>query len=147
MTDVYVKICRVNKSAKLPAYANPGDSGMDLQAMEAVTLTPGRPMFIKTGIALRLPAGYEAQIRPRSSLSKAGVHCAWGTCDAGYVGELAAVLTLTEDALHDGVIKAGDRIAQMVIVPVPHVRLVEVEAQEELGSTERGAGGFGSSGR
>jgi dUTP pyrophosphatase len=111
-------------------------------------------MFIKTGIALRLPAGYEAQIRPRSSLSKAGVHCALGTIDCPFTGELAVVLTLSPQALspglpdpHNGVIKAGDRIAQMVIVPVPFVHLVEVESQEELGTTERGADGWGSTGK
>lgn len=151
--NVPVKIFRVNPLATLPAYAHDGDSGMDLRSMVDVTLRPGVPVKIPCGIAVGLPDGYEAQIRPRSSFSAAGVHCAWGTIDRGYTGELAAVLTLSGrsggelEFLRKVEIKVGDRIAQLVVVPVSRAVLQEVETAEELGTTSRGDGGFGSTGR
>jgi dUTP pyrophosphatase len=150
--NVRVKVFRINPLAKLPEYAHPGDSGMDLQSMIDVELSPGTPVKIHCGIALALPEGYEAQIRPRSSLSAKGIYCAFGTIDRGYTGELAAVLTLQAggggafEFLRAAEIKAGDRIAQLVIAPVAAAMVEEVDSAEALGETQRGAAGFGSTG-
>lgn len=144
---VQVKILRVNPLAKLPAYATAGASGMDVRAMQSATLMPGRAMKIPLGIALSLPAGYEAQIRPRSGLTAKGVHCGWGTGDEDYRGELSAVLTFHSWSHNDRYdVEIGDRIGQLVIVPVPRIQWDEVSTQEELGTTTRGTKGFGSSG-
>jgi dUTP pyrophosphatase len=148
MFEVGVKLFRLNPLAKLPAYATAGSVGLDLQAMITVDLEPGMPIKIPCGIALQIPDWYEGQIRPRSSLSAVGINCAFGTIDSDYRGELAAVLTATAHAVL-GVrrIELGSRIAQLVIVPVSRAVLVEVDSLDALGTTTRGAGGFGSSGR
>jgi dUTP pyrophosphatase len=144
---VDVRIMRVNAAAVLPEYAHEGDSGMDLRAMEGVTLWPGRATKIATGIALSLPDGYEAQIRPRSGLTVKGVQCGWGTCDAGYRGELSAVLTFVNESQSEWFnIDAGDRICQLVIVPVPRIQWSEVFSADALGETARNTNGWGSSG-
>lgn len=142
-----VKILRVNPLAKLPAYATEGSVGLDLQSMEDCVLYPAYAKKLPTGIALSLPRGYEAQIRPRSGLSAKGVHCAFGTVDSDFVGELCVVLTWF-DFSREGAFKieAGDRVAQLVVSPVPRIQWDEVSTQEELGTTTRGTKGFGSSG-
>lgn len=152
---VLVKVFRIDRRAKMPTYAKPGDSGMDLATLEDVRLTPGSAVYIDTGLAFGVPAGYEAQVRPRSSLSRRGIVASWGTCDSGYRGTVGVILTMAcqppaphmrfpLDPFID--IKAGDRIAQLVIAPVPAVALEEVNSLEALGTTERGAGGWGSTG-
>lgn len=130
----------------LPQYATPGAAGMDLAAaVEApVSLVPGARVLVPTGFAMALPAGYEAQLRPRSGLAlKHGVTVlnAPGTIDWDYRGELKALLVNHGEAPF--VIERGMRIAQLVIAPVVQVRAVEAAALDE---TTRGAGGYGSTG-
>lgn len=132
----------------LPAYETPQSAGMDLSAAldegEELVLAPGARALVPTGIAVALPAGYEAQVRPRSGLAlKHGVTVlnAPGTIDADYRGEIGVILINTGSA--DFVVARGMRIAQLVVAPVRQALLVEVD---RLGATERGAGGFGSTG-
>lgn len=142
------KVKIVNKSAyPVPAYATELSAGMDLKAniTEPVTIGSLERAMIPTGIYIELPEGYEAQIRPRSGLAaKFGVTVANapGTVDADYRGEVKVILVnLSKEPF---VINPGERIAQMVIAKYEKIEWEEVE---ELGDTERGAGGFGSTGR
>ncbi len=132
------------KDLPLPSYATVGSAGMDLRAAETAILKPGARALIATGLAIALPEGYEAQVRPRSGLAvKHGVTVlnSPGTIDADYRGEIK--VPLINHGSEDFVIARGDRIAQMVIAAVTTVELVEVEV---LDDTARGAGGFGSTG-
>ena len=129
----------------LPAYATAGAAGLDLRAAAALTLKPGARALVPTGLAIALPEGFEAQVRPRSGLAvRNGVTVlnAPGTIDADYRGEIQ--VPLINHGQEDFVIARGDRIAQMVIARVEQVDLVEVTA---LDGTVRGTGGFGSSGK
>jgi dUTP pyrophosphatase len=143
---VVVKI--VNESGNpLPAYATEGSAGMDLCAHihESVVLEPLERKLIPTGIFIELPTGYEAQIRPRSGLAlKQGITClnSPGTIDADYRGEIGVILINLSNEMQ--VIKTGDRIAQMVIAPVTQISW---EPATALTPTNRGAGGFGSTGK
>jgi dUTP pyrophosphatase len=144
---VKVQILRLgnSKDLPLPAYATSGSAGLDLRAAEAFTLKPGKRALVPTGIAIALPKGFEAQVRPRSGLAvKHGVTVlnAPGTIDADYRGEIK--VPIINHGTEDFVITRGDRIAQMVIAPVTIATLTEVDSLEE---TERGSGGFGSSGQ
>ena len=133
----------------LPAYETADAAGMDLRAAVGedapVTLKPGERAMIPTGLTIALPAGHEAQVRPRSGLAaKHGITClnTPGTIDADYRGEVKVILiNLGQDAF---VIKRGERIAQMVIAPVTRAELNVVATLDE---TLRGSGGFGSTGR
>jgi dUTP pyrophosphatase len=132
----------------LPAYETAGAAGMDLRAAVAedapITIAPGERVMAPTGLCIAVPAGFEAQVRPRSGLAaKAGVTClnTPGTIDSDYRGEIKVILiNLGAEAF---VIRRGDRIAQMVIAPVVQASWREVES---LDQTARGAGGFGSTG-
>ncbi len=133
----------------LPAYETADAAGMDLRAAvpedQPITLKPGERAMAPTGLTLALPAGHEAQVRPRSGLAaKHGVTClnTPGTIDADYRGEVKVILiNLGQEPF---VIRRGERIAQMVIAPVTRAELSVVAALDE---TQRGAGGFGSTGR
>jgi dUTP pyrophosphatase len=141
-----ISIQRLHPSAILPRYAHgpTEDAGMDLHAVESVTLEPGRPGLVPTGIAIELPPGYEAQVRPRSGLAlKHGITMpnAPATIDPGYRGEIRVILlNLGTEAY---TVHLGDRIAQMVVARYESVEWIE----GELAQSRRGAGGFGSSGR
>jgi len=128
-----------------PVFAHPGDAGADLTAAEAVRLEPGRRALVSTGVRIALPEGYAAFVVPRSGLAaKHGITIvnAPGTIDAGYRGEIKVALLNTDlDEAYD--IAVGDRIAQLIVMPVPAVRFVPVD---ELPDSVRGQGGFGSSG-
>jgi dUTP pyrophosphatase len=142
-----LKILRLSHGMdiELPCYATSGSAGMDLRSAENLTLKPGARALVATGIAIALPDNHEAQVRPRSGLAvKHGVTVlnSPGTIDADYRGEIK--VPLINHGTDDFVIARGDRIAQMVVSPVTTVELVDVETLDE---TERGAGGFGSSGR
>lgn len=129
-----------------PQYAHPGDAGADLVSTKAVTLRPGERATIPTGVSIALPAGYAAFVMPRSGLaSKHGIGLvnAPGTIDAGYRGEISVVLINT-DASNDFSIEPGDRIAQLVVLPVARARFIPVS---ELPGAARGTGGFGSTGQ
>ncbi|MBU2499101.1 MAG: dUTP diphosphatase [Proteobacteria bacterium] len=148
MNRVQIKVKRLREQGDiaLPAYETDGSSGLDLRAAvrEEVTLEPGDIRLIPTGLAVSVPRGWEAQIRPRSGLAlKHGVGLvnAPGTIDSDYRGELC--LILINWGRTPFTIKTGDRIAQMVITSVARAEMVEVD---ELDSTERGGGGFGHSG-
>lgn len=146
MSSVQVNI--INRSPNpMPEYATPGSSGFDLRAwLEApVVLQPLERKLISTGLFMELPAGYEAQIRPRSGLAfKQGITClnTPGTVDSDYRGEIKVLLVNLSDGPQE--IQNGERIAQMVIM---RVERAEISAVEELGGTLRGEGGFGHTGK
>ncbi|MBN9453000.1 MAG: dUTP diphosphatase [Bosea sp.] len=130
----------------LPAYETEGAAGLDLRAAIAtpVTLAPGARALVPTGLAMQLPAGFEGQVRPRSGLAlRHGITVlnAPGTVDSDYRGEVSVVLI--NHGSEDFTVTRGDRIAQLVIAPVSHARLSEVDM---LSETARGAGGYGSTG-
>lgn len=143
-----VKVSIINRSANpLPEYATAGSAGVDIRAsLDApVTLQPMERLLIPTGLFIELPQGHEAQIRPRSGLAiKQGLTClnSPGTIDADYRGEIKVILiNLSGEAQ---TIQTGDRIAQMV---VQRVEQLSWETVENISSTERGAGGFGHTGK
>lgn len=131
----------------LPAYASAGAAGIDLRAAEAVLVRHVYTVPVPTGFAVEIPPGYEGQIRPRSGWSVTGlvVANAPGTIDCDYRGEIMVLVRAAIDGESGEIaIKAGDRIAQLVIAPVARAAIVEAET---LGETVRGAGGMGSTGR
>jgi dUTP diphosphatase len=128
----------------LPRYETPGASGLDLRADEPFTLAPGERRLVPTGLALELPRGHEGQVRPRSGLAVrhgVGVVNGPGTIDSDYRGEVGVVLVNHGQAPVS--FARGDRIAQLVVAPVVRA---ELELVEELSESDRGAGGFGSTG-
>lgn len=140
-----VRIKRLDPSVELPSYAYLGDAGLDLRANEDVALAPFERKLIPTGLAIAIPEGYAGFVQPRSGMAlKLGLTMANtpGLIDAHYRGELkvVAVNIDADETIH---IARGERIAQLVIQKVPCVQLVEVD---ELDDTDRGSGGFGSSG-
>lgn len=138
-----IKIKKLHKNAKIPRYAKPGDAGMDLTATERII--KDSQVFVKFGIAMEIPEGYVGLIFPRSSIYKTGLNLSnsVGVIDSCFRGEICAVFNI-------GVVSGassydvGDRCAQIIIMPYPQVEFEEVE---ELSETERGSGGFGSSGK
>jgi dUTP pyrophosphatase len=139
-----LRVRRLDPRAVLPARAHPGDAGLDLRALEPVTLAPGARAKVRTGLAVALPPGHAGLVLPRSGLAaRHGVTVvnAPGLVDEGYRGELQ-VLLLNTDPAEPFSAAAGDRIAQLVVVAVPAVEVVE----GDLDDTARGQGGFGSSG-
>ena len=129
----------------LPAKAHADDAAFDLRSRVEIELVPGRSMLVPTGLFLELPPGYEAQVRPRSGLAlKHDIMLtnSPGTVDAGYRGEVGVIMFNCGRTAFP--IRRGDRIAQMVICRLPEVTLL---AAEELSESDRGAGGFGSTGR
>jgi len=138
---------RMNKEdlELIPRKAHPDDAAYDLRANTSITIAAGEIKLVKTGLFLELPNGYEAQVRPRSGLAlKYGisVHNSPGTIDAGYRGEVGVILFNASN--NDFIVKRGERIAQMVIQKLSPVELVLVD---ELADSQRGSGGFGSTGR
>ncbi len=141
-----LKVKKLRPEAKLPRRSTPGSTGFDLYACvdggASVQLTPA-PKLVGTGVAIEFPLGYDAQIRPRSGLSSKGVGVALGTVDSDYRGEVMVTMyMLTPGGSFE--IKHGDRIAQLVILKLADVEVIEAA---ELSATERGAGGHGSTGR
>ena len=150
MSDVVEVQVFVEPGAQAPVQGTPGAAGWDLRARldDVVRLEPGKRVTIPTGIRLALPVGYEGQVRPRSGLALdygLTVGNAPGTVDSDYRGEV--LVLLVNNGVHDFDIWPGHCIAQLVIAPVPQVRLSVVESVDALGSTVRGEGGFGSTGR
>jgi dUTP pyrophosphatase len=140
-----IRAMKLHPEAVLPHYAHGPveDAGMDLRAVERVVLPPGVALGVPTGLAIELPSGYEAQIRPRSGMAlKHSIVANFGTIDPGYRGEIRVVMFNLSAG--DYVIEKGDRIAQLVVA---RYEAVEWEEGGELGESQRGAGGFGSSGR
>lgn len=141
----------LNKSPfDLPQYATTHSAGMDLKAniYESITLEPLKRLLVPTGLHIELPEGYEAQIRPRSGLAaKHGISIvnSPGTIDADYRGEIKIILVNLSD--QPFVLVPGERIAQMVVAKFERVEWLQVEELTELGESERGEGGFGSTGK
>jgi len=132
-------------AATVPHYAHPGDAGADLVATEAVRLEPGERALVGTGVRIALPEGYAAFVVPRSGLAaKHGITVvnSPGTVDAGYRGEIKVCL-LNTDSKHAYDVAVGDRIAQVILMPVVQARF---EPVDELPDSVRGDGGFGSTG-
>jgi dUTP pyrophosphatase len=141
-----LELKKLHPAAFAPVYAHgpEEDAGMDLRAVDRAVLAPGVPLAVPTGIAIELPSGYEAQIRPRSGLAlKHAITLpnSPATIDPGYRGEIRVILLNLGSA--DYIVEKGDRIAQMVIARYEAVEWEESDLQESV----RGAGGFGSSGR
>ncbi|ABS25355.1 dUTP diphosphatase [Anaeromyxobacter sp. Fw109-5] len=145
---VTVKVRRVGQRGpplELPRYETDGAAGLDLRADEPVTLAPGERRLVPTGLALEIPPGHEGQVRPRSGLAVrhgVGMVNAPGTIDSDYRGEVGVVLV--NHGQEPVTFARGDRIAQLVIGPVVRAELALVE---DLASSGRGGGGFGSTGR
>ena len=140
-----LKFKRIHPDAVLPAYAHPSDAGMDIRSVADMTVPARGRAHVPTGLVVLLPPLYEAQVRPRSGLAlKHGITVlnTPGTIDSGYRGEIGVILFNSSDV--DFQIKKGDRVAQVVIAPV--IQPVIEEAQE-IDETDRGAGGFGSTGK
>ncbi|HWZ30517.1 MAG TPA: dUTP diphosphatase [Bryobacteraceae bacterium] len=139
-----IRIKKLHPDAVLPAYAHGAeeDAGLDLRAVERIVLQPGTAQGVPTGLAIELPSGYEAQVRPRSGLAlKHSITVNFGTIDPGYRGEIRVVMFNLGGS--DYVVEKGDRIAQLIVA-----RYEAIEWEEgELGDSVRGLGGFGSSGR
>jgi dUTP pyrophosphatase len=137
-----LKILRVSSEATLPTRAHPDDAGLDLYNLEDIFLEPGTGKVAKTGIAIALPVGYVALVADRSSLAKKGIKTAGGVIDAGYRGEIHIVLwNISQDPIQ---LKQGERIAQLLILPIATPSVQEVKTLDE---TSRGVRGFGSSGK
>ena len=144
-----VPLHQLDPDLAVPAYARPGDAGVDLMARVEVTVPAGGGRaLVPTGVAVALPPGYAGFVLPRSGLALRhglGIVNAPGTVDAGYRGEIMVIL-VNHDHQHDFVAARGDRIAQLVIVAVAEADFALVGA-DDLGSAERGPGGFGHTGR
>jgi dUTP pyrophosphatase len=144
---IRIKLTRLphGEGLPLPHYTTEGAAGLDVTAAEELTLQPGQRHAVATGFAIEIPHGYEVQVRPRSGLAlKHGITClnTPGTIDSDYRGEVKVILA---NLGHEPfAVRRGERIAQLVPAPVLRADFVEVE---QLGDTERGSGGFGSTGR
>ncbi len=141
---VEIRVKRLHPDAKIPEVAKTGDVAFDLYSVIDYELRPGERYAIPTGIAIEIPVGYEGQVRPRSGLAlKEGVTVlnTPGTIDSGYRGEVKTIMINQGSALFQ--ITKGMRISQLAIRPVPEVTFIEVD---ELSETDRGKGGFGSTG-
>jgi len=144
MTIIQIK--KLSNSVLIPKYETPGSSGMDIAAHinESIVINPGERALVPTGFSLAIPKGHEVQIRPRSGLAakkSITVLNTPGTIDADYRGEIKVILiNLGKDKF---IVENGERIAQIVVCPIAQVQLEEVK---ELSETDRGSGGFGSTG-
>jgi dUTP pyrophosphatase len=141
---IELPVQRVREGARLPERAYTGDAGLDLAACERVELAPGERAVVPTGLAVAIPEGYAGFVQPRSGLAaRHGIALvnSPGLVDSGYRGEIRVVL-LNTDRERTFVAEPGERIAQLVVLPVPELTLREVDA---LPSSERGVRGFGSS--
>ena len=144
-----LRVYKMRADAVVPRYKTSGAAGMDLAACldTPLTLAPGRTARVPTGLQIALPAGHEGQVRPRSGLAaRHGVTVlnAPGTIDEDYRGEVQVLLVNHGDEAFT--IQSGDRIAQLIVPPVTHVEIETVQDEAALGGTERGEGGFGSTG-
>jgi len=142
MGGVTVKIQKLYVDVKVPAYAHPGDAGMDLYSRELRTLERGEPHLFRLGFKLELPPGFVALIKDKSGLALRGIHTMGGVIEYTYRGEYGVILNNVTN--REFRVEPGDKIAQLVILPVATAVLEEVGS---LSETSRGEGGFGSTGR
>jgi dUTP pyrophosphatase len=141
---IELPVRRLRQDAVMPRRAYAGDAGLDLTTCERIELAPGERGVAPIGVAVAIPEGYAGFVQPRSGLAERhgiAVVNSPGLVDSGYRGELRVIL-LNTDTVETFVAEAGDRVAQLVVLPVPALELVEVD---ELPPSERGARGFGSS--
>ena len=145
--EIRVKFAKLDAAAQLPTQGSAQAAGWDLYALEETIVPKGASVMIPTGLACAIPEGWEGQIRCRSSLGKKGMILpnGVGTIDSDYRGELKVLATWIGDG-DTFTVGKGERVAQMLFAPVPLVRIEEVDFSD-LESTERGVGGFGSSGQ
>jgi dUTP pyrophosphatase len=137
-----VEAMKVSPEATLPTRAHPEDAGMDLYGLEDVIIEPSQGKLARTGIAMAIPQGFVGMIADRSSLGKRGVKTAGGIIDEGYRGEIQVIVwNISGEPIH---LKRGERIAQLLILPIATPAIVEVTTLDE---TKRGANGFGSTGK
>ena len=139
-----LKIKKMNEDATIPNFAHKGDAGMDLYSIEEVIIPPTESRLIKTGVSIALPKNTEAQIRPRSGLAlkySVTVLNTPGTIDEGYRGEIGIILI--NHGKEEFIVTKNMKIAQMVVKPIYDINILEVN---ELNDTDRGEGGFGSTG-
>jgi dUTP pyrophosphatase len=144
MQTVEIKFQKLHPDAQIPSYAHIGDAGADIYAIAEVTLYPQNRAAIPTGLAVDIPLGYELQVRPKSGLAlKHGITVlnAPGTVDAGYRGEIQVILI--NFGADSYTFSKGQKIAQLVLKPVIQAQYIE----GELGTSDRGVGGFGSTGQ
>lgn len=137
-----IKIKKLNPEAKLPTYAHAGDVGLDLCALEEITIQPGEHARFWNGFALEFPEGFAAIVKDKSSISKARLHTMGGVFDAGYRGEYNVHLVNLSDKPYT--VEKGQKVAQLVIFPVA---IAELEEVQELSDSSRGEGRFGSTGK
>ncbi|MGB1366035.1 MAG: dUTP diphosphatase [Candidatus Poseidoniaceae archaeon] len=145
--EIHVKFAKLDENARLPTQGSAQAAGWDLYALEETTVVRGASVMIPTGLACAIPEGWEGQIRCRSSLGKKGMILpnGVGTIDSDYRGELKVLATWIGEG-DSFTVGKGERVAQMLFAPVPLVQIQEV-ALSDLDLTERGQGGFGSSGQ
>ena len=146
-TRPIVKVAKTEPHAKMPTKGSEHAAGWDLYCLEDTIVSFRTSVKLRTGLRVAIPEGFEGQVRARSSLGSKGLILphSIGTIDADYRGELFVLMTWIGEG-DSYKVKAGERIAQLVIAPIPDVQFAEVEI-EGLGDTERGTGGFGSTGR
>lgn len=142
-----VKVVRTEDRGIIPRYAHPHDAGFDFHSIDTITVPAGGTVKVRTGIAMQIPVGYELQIRPRSGLSaksKIRIANSPGTIDSGYNGEIMIIVdNISQNQAEAFRINEGDRIAQGVLTPIEQA---DFEVVNKLDDSERGSGGFGSSG-
>jgi len=139
-----IKIKKINYKAQIPTYGSKGAAGFDFYSTETSVIQPGETQLIRTGIAMEIPEGYELQVRPRSGMSlktKIRVANSPGTIDSDYRGEIGIILENIGKTIEK--VEIGDRIAQGVLNKIEQAIFLE----EELTNTERGEGGYGSTGK
>ena len=139
-----LKFKRIHPDATLPEYAHESDAGMDVRSVDDLEIAPGKRALVHTGLVMLLPPAYEAQVRPRSGLAlKSGVTVlnSPGTIDSGYRGEVCVILANFGESAF--AVKKGDKIAQIVVAPVTRTEIAETGSVDD---TDRGEGGFGSTG-
>jgi len=146
-SDLIIEFAKLNSEAIIPTQGSPQAAGWDLYALEKTIVKRNTSSMIKTGLAIAIPLGWEGQIRCRSSLGKKGMIMpnGIGTIDSDYRGELMVLATWIGEG-DEFIVQKGERVAQLLFSRVPSVKFVERDF-EQLGSTDRGTGGFGSSGR
>ena len=148
MSQPTVKFLKIAPGAQIPKYQTPGAAGMDLCSVVRKTIGPGGREVISTGLRIKIAEGFEGQVRPRSGLAaKHGITVlnTPGTIDSDYTGELKVILQNNGKEVYTVI--CPDRIAQLVISPVVQAEVKEISEEDELGETERGSGGLGSTGK
>lgn len=146
MSVLNVRVKLLNSSARMPSKSHAGDAGWDLFCSKETVIAPGTTAVVPTGIAMEIPGGWYGQVKSRSGLGTRGVVVTAGVIDSGYRGEIGVVIVNSNgNSGTDGALRfsPGDKIAQMVFLPVPEVRFEQVDS---LGDTSRGENGFGSTG-